>query len=97
MKEKIKSQVRVISIDADHRINDIYFIDQMIGFAVGGSRYDEAYIFKTEDAGQTWNRIQENAININTETGLQTLNVANLKQGAYFIRVNNQTQTLIKQ
>ena len=74
MKEKIKSQVRVISIDADHRINDIYFINQMIGFAVGGSRYDEGYIFKTADAGQTWNRIQENAININTETGLQTLN-----------------------
>lgn len=77
LKEKIDTQVRIINIDADHRINDIYFIDENLGFAIGGNRYDEGYIFKTTDRGQTWDRIQDSAINIDTETGLQTLNGIN--------------------
>lgn len=74
LKEKIDTQIRQIEIDADHRINDIYFINQNIGFAVGGSRYEEGYIFKTSNGGNTWERIQDSAININAVSGLQTLN-----------------------
>lgn len=74
LKEKIDTPVRIINIGADHRINDIYFVNKMLGFAVGGSRFDEGYIFKTTNGGETWTRIQDNAISINTETGLQTLN-----------------------
>lgn len=73
-KEKIENQVRVIDVDADHRINDIYFLNQTIGFAIGGSRFDEGYILKTKDGGKTWNRISDADIEINAESGLQTLN-----------------------
>lgn len=73
-KEKINNKVRQIEVDADYRVNDIFFINQNKGFAVGGSRYEEAYILKTENAGQSWERIPENNISTNEENKLQTLN-----------------------
>lgn len=73
-KQKLNADVRQISVNADYRINDIYFVNQNVGFAVGGSRYDEGYILITEDAGQNWNRVADSAIFNNENTPLQTLN-----------------------
>ena len=73
-KEKLDADVRHITIDADYRINDIYFINQNVGFAVGGSRYEEGYILKTEDGGLNWLRFPNDSIISTGESNLQTLN-----------------------
>lgn len=46
----------------------------MQGFAIGGSRYKEGYIFKTENGGKTWTKIPESDIDIDAENSLQTFN-----------------------
>lgn len=73
-KQKLNADVRQIVVDADYRINDIYFVNQNLGFAVGGNRYEEGYILKTEDGGQNWERIPNSSIIPNEASGLQTLN-----------------------
>ncbi len=46
-------------------LNEIYFIDDNVGFIVGGSQYGQgAELFKTTDRGETWTDI---AINYETE------------------------------
>lgn len=73
LKEK-EAQVRNISTNIDFRINDIYFINTTTGFAVGGSRYDEGYILKTNDGGNTWKKIDSLQIHNKKNIHLQTLN-----------------------
>lgn len=71
-KESKTVDLTVIDSKVDYRINDIYFINQNIGFAVGGDRYSEGYILKTIDGGINWARIKES--NIDTNHELQTFN-----------------------
>ena len=72
-KESKKFLVETISIDADYRLNDIYFIDKNIGFATGGDKYDEGYILMTEDGGVSWLRVPDSSIFSNSDISLQTL------------------------
>lgn len=71
-KENKNADVTIIDSKVNYRINDIIFINQNIGFAVGGDRFTEGYILKTIDGGSIWERIQES--NIYTEHQLQTFN-----------------------
>lgn len=71
-KESKNTSITVIDVPVDYRINDIFFIDENIGFAVGGDRFTEGYILKTNDAGDTWSRISESQID--SDSILQTFN-----------------------
>lgn len=57
--EKIE-QYDIVQLKAGIRINAIHFIDNNIGFAVGGNRLNEGYIYKTIDAGKSWTKVYEN-------------------------------------
>lgn len=72
-KSKVDLPLSYVKLDIDGRINDIYFVNENKGFAVGGSRFEEGYILKTEDGGQTWNKINENNINSSNNQLIQTL------------------------
>ena len=39
---------------AQDRLNSIYFLNDSIGFVVGGQRFYNSTILRTEDGGQTW-------------------------------------------
>ncbi len=51
------NHVQQIETGTDGRINDIFFIDNQVGFAVGGKRFSEALIFKTTDGGDNWIKV----------------------------------------
>lgn len=48
------SQVERLETHTQNRLNDILFVNDTLGFCVGGSRFDEADILKTADGGLTW-------------------------------------------
>lgn len=71
-KENKDADVVFIDSKVDYRINDIYFIDENIGFAIGGDRFTDGYILKTNDGGEIWNKIED--AQIDASSPLQTLN-----------------------
>lgn len=56
-KEKLDVSVEQQDSGTEHMLNDIYFSDENIGYAVGGDRYFEGTLLKSVDAGQSWNEI----------------------------------------
>jgi len=48
-----------IQTQAKYRINDIYFVSETKGFAVGGDKYTQGDILMTKDAGNTWELIND--------------------------------------
>ncbi|MGB1018950.1 MAG: WD40/YVTN/BNR-like repeat-containing protein [Chitinophagales bacterium] len=72
-KKKTSYPLRYISTNVKHRINDIFFINQTKGFAVGGTLYKGGCILKTEDGGVSWQKISDNNILGINDKELQTL------------------------
>jgi len=46
----------------DARLWDVDFVDDQLGFAVGGLRYQDETLLKTTDGGQTWTAIEDSLI-----------------------------------
>jgi photosystem II stability/assembly factor-like uncharacterized protein len=64
--------VKVIRQDADERINDVFFINDSLGWACG----ENGIIYKTEDAGKTWERKESH-----TDIGLKEIKFLNAQEG----------------
>jgi photosystem II stability/assembly factor-like uncharacterized protein len=45
---------KVETYTATDRLNKIFFINDSVGFVVGGERFDKSTILKTTDGGKTW-------------------------------------------
>lgn len=71
-KESKNVAITILESSVDYRINDILFINENIGFAVGGDRFNDGYILKTKDAGEHWARIEEEKFS--KEVSFQTFN-----------------------
>lgn len=56
-KEVLDASIEIQDSGTDNTLHDIYFTDEMTGYAVGGDRYFEATLLKTIDAGETWSEI----------------------------------------
>lgn len=74
VKEYNGAKISILETGVSYRINEIYFIDQQNGFAIGGDRYNEGYILKTIDGGKTWTKLTNSQIALNGLESLQTLN-----------------------
>lgn len=46
--------VEKLETSTKNRLNDLLFLNDSLGFCVGGSRFDEADILRTTDGGRTW-------------------------------------------
>ncbi len=54
-KDKLRwDKVEKIDSKTSDRLNDVYFIDNNIGFVVGGDRFQRTTILRTTDGGNTW-------------------------------------------
>lgn len=63
-----------LASQTNERINEIYFVNDSLGFAVGGERYINGFVMRTTDAGNTWS-IQNEISNV-TLFGVHFLNVS---------------------
>ncbi|WP_276134665.1 WD40/YVTN/BNR-like repeat-containing protein [Polluticoccus soli] len=54
-KEKLDwQQVQKLESHCNHRLNNIYFLNDTLGYTVGGLRFDKSTILVTKDGGNTW-------------------------------------------
>ncbi len=54
-KERLETEQ--ITIDPDISISDMLFVDQNLGFAVGGIYFEDYALLQTEDGGRSWQRL----------------------------------------
>jgi photosystem II stability/assembly factor-like uncharacterized protein len=71
-KETMDALVRPLDSNTQHRINDIYFTDEMHGFAVGGVQWESGFILKTTDGGDSWQKLD--TFDIQTLYGIHFFN-----------------------
>ena len=50
----LQSVQKITSYTDSDRLNKIFFVDQQLGFIVGGERFADAVILTTHDGGYTW-------------------------------------------
>ena len=53
-KDKVKINMKVITSPVTDQLRSIYFADKLMGFIVGGRRYDRGVLLKTLDGGNSW-------------------------------------------
>jgi photosystem II stability/assembly factor-like uncharacterized protein len=54
IKQKIDASTIEINSPTKEDLNDIHFVNDSIGFIVGGTKYDHGVVLKTTNAGDTW-------------------------------------------
>ncbi len=64
-KESISPDYKVIKINTEAEIHNIFFNDSLSGYAVGGIKNESGYIFKTDDGGALWKEIFHSDTNLN--------------------------------
>ena len=52
----LQSVQKITSYTDSDRLNKIFFVDQQLGFIVGGERFADAVILTTHDGGYTWQK-----------------------------------------
>lgn len=57
------SSIQWVTVEKDIPIFKITFLNDSVGFACGGKRDNEGYIYKTIDKGNTWNKIYSSDYN----------------------------------
>ena len=73
-KQKLTTPIRKIETTANGKINDIYFLNEEKGFAIGGNRNDNGFILKTIDGGTTWTLLDSTNYFSKNNVKLQALN-----------------------
>jgi photosystem II stability/assembly factor-like uncharacterized protein len=64
-KEDVSLIYTVVSLNTSAEIHNLFFIDSITGYAVGGIQNESGFIFKTADAGNTWQEIYQSDTNLN--------------------------------
>lgn len=57
-KEELDVLVRPLESNTNFRINKVHFVNNNIGYAVGGKQWEEGIILKTTNGGETWQPIE---------------------------------------
>ncbi len=53
-KEQIEIPINEVQTTTNYTLNDVFFLDENIGYACGGDRYNVGVFMKTKDGGKTW-------------------------------------------
>ncbi len=64
-KEDISLNYTVVGLNTSAEIHNLFFIDSVTGYAVGGIQNESGYIFKTADGGNNWQKIFQSDTNLN--------------------------------
>jgi len=83
--EEEKVSAIELSIGQDVAVRQIHFLDDQLGFACGGKRFEEGYIWKTEDGGVSWRMVESS-----TDFGLYSIQFTDAQTGyagGEFLRV----------
>ena len=64
-KEDTSLDYTTIHLQTDADIHNVFFVDSVTVYAVGGIQNDAGYVFKTSDAGNNWQEIFRSDTNLN--------------------------------
>ena len=64
-KEDVSLEYTVVNLHTEAEIHNLFFIDSVTGYAVGGIQNESGYIFETKDAGNNWQEIFRSDTNLN--------------------------------
>ena len=64
-KDNISLDYSVVNLNTGAEIHNLFFVDSVTGYAVGGIQNESGYIFKTTDGGNNWQEIFRSDTNLN--------------------------------
>lgn len=71
-KESLDAIVKPIKPVTNARINDLHFVSENVGFAVGGIQWESGVILNTQDGGNSWSAID--TLDVQSLYGIHFLN-----------------------